>query len=178
MIKRFKNAVNRFIHGKEHWKYSFSLSLFLTGCILMIIAVIQNYMPSSFLSSFIILVGALFYPNLKPSVMDAIGKAVFKFTISFVGIVMDIFCLAHIFENKIKLTDEIFLYIVTIMLTLFLARYYIDIIYRVIFVIIQKSRNNSEKLKTVWKVALAALGFLVTLASLVNIAIGIQKAII
>lgn len=162
----------------KHWSYSFSLSLFIVGGIIFLLATIENSSYITILSSLIIVLGIFTFPNFKSSYIDNFAKGMFKFSISVIGVVADIILFKYIMKNIHNHNPNPFYrYLELSILTFFIARYYIDVIHHVISGIIKGANKKADIIRKVWKIILTLVGFLVSLATLTNIVINIVNVI-
>ena len=178
MFKKIKSILINYYKGDNHWSYRFSIALFIVGALIFVLATIENSSVISILSSIVLVFGMLSYPHFKSSYIDNFAKGMLKFSVSVIGIITDIILFRYIIKNKHNLSQVFFLYcIALITLTFFIARYYIDVMYHVIYTIIKGAKGKSESIKNFWKIVLALVAFLVSLATLTNLVISIINMI-
>lgn len=178
LFKKIKSILNNYYKGENHWSYSFSLALFIVGALIFALATIENSSGITILSSIVIVFGIFSYPNFKSSYIDNFAKGMLKFSVSTLGITTDIILFRQIIKNIHKHSIVLFLYFIALStLTFFIARYYIDVMYHVIYTIIKGAKGKSEIIKRFWKIVLALVAFFVSLATLTSLVINIINMI-
>lgn len=178
MFQKLKSILSNYFSGISHWSYSFSCALFIAGILLFVFSILAHSSCVAILSGFIITFGLLFLPNFKSSYIDIFAKGMMKFVASTFATVADILLIQHIVINLRKHQNiQLYKYIIFTLLTFFITRYYIDVMYHVISTIIKGANKKADTIKKVWKIILTLVGFLVSLATLTNIAINIVNVI-
>ncbi len=179
MLKRIKSIFNNYIKGDNHWAYSLSLASFVVGTLMLLFATIEDNTCITILSSCMFILGMYFFPNFKASYIDSFAKGSLKFSLSIIATIIDVlFIRSTIINIYNSQSVPFYYYIISLLLTFFLARYYIDILYKIIFTIVKEVTEKHSTVNKVWKLILSLVGFLVTLVSLANSIISIVSRLI
>lgn len=174
MFNKFKSIFDNFLHDATHWSYSISFSLFIVGSLFLGFGTIENSTSVVLISCFFLVGGMFFFPNFKTSYIDIIAKGLIKFITACSFTLIDVLLITKIIINLYNNKENLFLfYFIVSIITFFLLRYYIDIFYKIISILINGTRKKSDIIKKVWKIVLTLLGFLITLASFVKLIIEI-----
>ena len=169
MYKKICSMLKNYIKGENHWEYSLSISLFIVGALLFAFTTIKNDIYLIMLSSCMFFIGICALPNFKSSYIDAFAKGTLCFSLSSIGIILDVVIIRNII--KCIMNSQIvyfYYYFFAIILTFLLARYYIDVSHRAITTITKEIHEKSSVFKKVWKHILSSIGFLISLVSLIN----------
>ena len=130
------------------------------------LSIIKDNTWVTVLSSCMFLLCMYSFPNFKASYVDTFAKGSLKFSLSIIATILDVILTRSIVINIYNSQlIPLYYYIISLLLTFLLARYYIDILYKVILTIIREVTEKNKIIKKAWKFVLSLVGFLVTLAS-------------
>lgn len=171
MINRIKQIANS-LWTNHIFKYSLSWSLILSGIIFSLISMyVSGFELQQIISDIIIIVGLFLNPELD---VDIITKSIYHLA-GFLASLLLLFTDLQLITDYL-LNGNTLKYILILIITIPLLTYYIFLTYSIISKSFDTIRNNTNNISKFLKYAGVAISFLISVATLLDIIMGIKRS--
>ncbi len=175
MITKIKNKINEIVSlwTNHIFRYSLSWSLILSGITFSFISMYFSRSESKeFISDIIIVFGVFLNPDFN---VDKATKALHRF-FRIIGSIIFLYWDLQLIKNDVLVNGSIFKYVLALVITIIILTYYIFWTYKIISTTFTKIKSNTNNISKFFKYTGVVIGFLISVATLLNIIIEILSS--
>lgn len=169
MINKIKNKIICLCKSNI-FRYCVSWSFILTGIIFSFISIyLSQTQVKEIISDVIIVIGVFLNPDLNVNVLC---KAIYKFFLFIGFLILSLVDLKLIKHNVLE-NGNVFMFIVTIILTISVITYYSFLSYCIIAKAFDNIKSNKNSISKIFKYVGVIISFLISIATLIDLIIEI-----